>query len=196
MYWLDIDPTDIDSITGSNNWWFVGGMIKPPIPNVIVKPSYQDGLDESNLTMGMYMCITNTATSDYFAPYVLRGVEVGSVSTNYSISGTTPWEGPTFKILGRLFNTDIGGNPDEFAAWLPLRSFVLNENSFRPKGESDEFQSVIEVFDPYSTDSVGGANAGWGKFKGKSTVFFSWSIDDEDCLVSTNPLCPTNSVSK
>ena len=195
MYWLDIDPTDIDAVTGSNNWWFVGGMVKPPTP-VVIKPSYVDGDPAANLRMGAYLCLTNTATGDRFAPYVLRGAEAGSVSTNYASGLSRSWDGPTFRVIGRLFENvgDVAPTGEDemgFIEWVALRWFVFDENSFRPKGASDEFQSAIEIIDPYSTESVAFIKK-WYTRRGTSNIFFTWSIDDGGGLSATETLCPTN----
>jgi hypothetical protein len=149
--------------------------------------------------MGACLYLTNAAPSaayragESFAPYALRGVETGSVSTNYAVTGS--WKGPTFRIIGRLLEKDSSGEGDDgLIEWVPLRWFVFDENSFRPKGVSDEFQSMIEIMDPYSSESAA-FTRNWHLRRGTSIVGFTLSIDDGGGLSATETLCPTNRLS-
>lgn len=186
MYWLDIDPTEGD-------WQLRAGMINPPVP-VAVKPKYEDGDPLTNLRMGIYMCLTNTATTKSFSPYVLRGVAPGSLSTNYTSDVENTWDGPTFRILGRLYNAVVSGGDEEYFDWVALRWFVFNEDSFGAKGSSVAHQSTIDIRDPYSQNSPAYIER-WDKWKGNSNVFFKWSIDGDTTLFTPQTLCPTNWIS-
>ncbi len=183
MYWLDIDPTE-------SNWWFVAGMIKPPSP-VVVKPEYAADHDaENNVRMGVYMCLTNTASGERFAPYVLRGVAPDETSWQYAAGSFSSWTGASFKVTGILAN-DMPYN----IGWVPLRWFVFDSNSFTPAGSGEEFQSSIEILDPYSTASPGYVH-GWSEWRGRANVFYSWTIEDGRNVYNIDTLCPTNWISQ
>ena len=189
MYWLDIDPTE-------SNWWFVAGMIKPPVP-VAVKPTYEDdGLSDGNVRMGVYLCLTNTASGASFAPYILRGAGEGSLSSDYIDRTVRDWDGPTFSIMGRLYNTALSTQwGEDYFDWLGQRWFVFGPGSFNPKGSAEEFQSSIEVIDPYSSGAPGFMYR-WDEWKGKSNVYFRWSLGDEQSVWTVETLCPTNWLSE
>ena len=195
MYWLDIDPTADYNADGTNDWWLVGGMKVAPTPKIIDDPPL------TNIIMGACLYITNAAPAangggDSFAPYVLRGAKVGSVSTSYSSGSVGAWDGPTYRIIGRLFEQDSSGEDDNgLIEWVPLRWFVFNDNSFWPKGASNEFQSSIEIVDPYSSESAA-FTRNWDERRGTSNIFYTWAIDDGGGLSSTTVLCPTNWLSK
>ena len=199
MYWLDMDPTADYNGDGTNDWWLVGGMKVAPSTKIIADPPL------TNIIMGACLYITNAAPVGYgggasFAPYALRGVEAGSISTNYASGLSRSWDGPTFRIIGRLFEKvgDIEPTGDDemgFIEWIALRWFVFDENSFRPKGASDEFQSAIEIIDPYSSESAAYIKR-WYTRRGTSTIFYKWSIDDGGGLSATETLCPTNWLSE
>jgi len=180
MYWLDIDPTQ-------SNWWFVAGMIKPPTP-VVVKPDYDNDHDEqNNVAMGVYMCIENNdpGVNKRYAPYVIRGVAPDETSWAYSAGEMTSWTGASFKITGILDN-ELPNN----IGWTPLRWFVFDQGSF-----DEEYQSYIEVLDPFASDSPGNAH-GWSKWRGRANVFFRWTLEDGRSSYGVEILCPTNKVSR
>lgn len=196
MYWLDMDPTADYNGDGTNDWWLVGGMKVAPSTKIITDPPL------TNVIMGACLYITNAAPTGgaSFAPYALRGVEAGSISTNYASGLSRSWDGPTFRIIGRLFEKvgDIEPTGDDemgFIEWIALRWFVFDENSFRPKGASDEFQTMIEIVDPYSSESVAYIKK-WYTRRGTSNIFYRWSIDDGGGLSATETLCPTNWLSE
>lgn len=183
MYWLDIDPTEGD-------WKLVAGMIDPPVP-VEVKPSYAAGNPLTNLRMGVYMCLTNTESGASFAPYVLRGAQPGTLSTDFTSGVTNRWDGPTFRIIGRLYNVEVSGGDEEYFDWVALRWFVFDANSFGLKGSSVEYQSTLDIYDPYSSASPAYIER-WDRWKGNSDVYFKWSIEGENSFFSPQTLCPTN----
>lgn len=196
MYWLDMDPTADYNGDGTNDWWLVGGMKVAPSTKIITDPPL------TNVIMGACLYITNAAPTGgaSFAPYALRGVEAGSISTNYASGLSRSWDGPTFRIIGRLFEKvgDIEPTGDDemgFIEWIALRWFVFDENSFRPKGASDEFQTMIEIVDPYSSESAAHIKR-WYTRRGTSNIFYKWSIDDGGGLFATETLCPTNWLSE
>jgi len=172
MYWLDIDPTE-------SNWWFVAGMAEAP------SPVLTNGVANGNARMAVYMCLTNTESKVSFAPYVLRGVEPGSLSSDSAT--VQDWDGPAMKIEGRLLNTSYG---DDHFAWVGLRWFLFDGGSFTPAG-SDGFRSYIEILDPYSTESPGYWQ-NWYKWKGESTIGYRWNISDGTAMWGVETLMPTN----
>ena len=159
-YWLDIDPT--------TNWVFRAGIVKAPTPVTAYAavdpdkvPTY-DTVDNLRITIKMF--ITNE-TGAVYAPYVLRGFEPGSVSTNYSFASDYTWTSVTFKVTGDLQN----GLPMR-KRWVPLRRFIFAPGSF-----DSNYEAEIEVWDPFDDGSIW--TPGWSDFKGYP-VFYSWSIDD------------------
>ena len=160
MYWLDIDPT-------KSNMYFKAGFSTVPQP--------KNGATGGNEIGTIYMCISNNSPEyayEAYPPRVMRGRDVGSHSLNFVKS--SDWNGPTFNVRGILSNgkTDFAHTSPN---WVPLRWFVFNENSFYPKGHEKEFQSVIEIIDPRSSESPG-STAGWDKYL-EYPVFYSWGIN-------------------
>ena len=159
-YWLDIDPT--------TNWVFRAGIVKAPSPvaaYAAVDPDKVPAYDTvDNLRITVKMFVTNE-TGAVYAPYVLRGFEPGSVSTNYSFASDYTWTSVTFKVTGDLQN----GLPMR-KRWVPLRRFIFAPGSF-----DSNYEAEIEVWDPFDDGSIW--TPGWSDFKGYP-VFYSWSIDD------------------
>jgi len=129
--------------------------------------------------MSIFMMISNKTDTSFipYAPYTLRGVEPGSSSA----TDASDWSSETFKITGYLNNGKDDTKPEELK-WLPLRYYVFNENSFMPRGhvntltgECDEFQSHIEIEDPFKPPSPG-YYQGWWKYP-TCDVWFWWKID-------------------
>lgn len=176
MYWLDMDPT-------IGNLVLRGGMIEAPQPitrSVPVGGTASDYLEATNFKMGVKLYITNKTddvASDYYnkpawAPYVLRGLKPGEHSLDYTLTSTQSWNSVTFKVTGLLNNGLTKLNNRD--SWIPLRWFVFNPDSF-----NEDFVSVIEVEDPFGTESPG-YSAGWYDWVRENhmvPVFFSWSID-------------------
>jgi len=140
--------------------------------------------------MGVYMCLTNTASGERFAPYVLRGVAPDETSWQYAAGSFSSWTGASFKVTGILAN-DMPYN----IGWVPLRWFVFGQNSFTPAGSGEEFQSSIEILDPYSTASPGYVH-GWSEWRDRANVFYSWTIEDGRNVYNIDTLCPTNWISQ
>ena len=176
MYWLDMDPTVGDLALR-------GGMVQAPQPltrSIPVGGGESDYMESTNFKMGVKLYITNKTddvTSEHYnksawAPYVLRGLNPGESSLDYSLSSPRQWTNVTFKITGLLHNQKTSlSNRDN---WIPLRWFVFKPDSF-----NEDFVTTIEVKDPFGTESPG-YSAGWYDWvmkNGPVPVFFSWSLD-------------------
>ena len=169
MYWLDMDPT-------VGNLALVGGMSEAPGPAIV--DGYMGSVSVTNVKMGVFMMITNrndgvAEGSRWWTPYVMRGMEPGSTSWDYSADSTWNWTSATFKVTGILANGFT--SEDNTRNWIPLRWFVFHEDSFDQATKS----ARIEVRDPYGTETPG-YSAGWKDWvdeHGYTPVFFSWAID-------------------
>ena len=171
MYWLDIDPTLGDMFVRV-------GWGAAPIRKDAFDPSYAGTRTASNVVMSVYMCISNDNASTgykYWPPYVIRGMEPGSHSLDYTDRGG--WTDATFKIRGILANgkTDLRWLS---RYWVPLRWFVFNGDSFYPAGHEKECQARIEIVDPRSSESQG-YSAGWDEYDPSMPIYFSWMIDTQ-----------------
>ena len=191
MYWLDIDPTLAWTADPTKNARALrGGMSAPP--TTVVKGIDQNGGEVdygadnfamTNVRFGVRMMITNRNDGTAVAPYVLRGLEPGSTSWNY----TGNWTSATFQVTGFLANgrRDFASDDD----WLPLRWFVFTPTSF-----DENFETQIEVKDPYSQSSPGWTYGwkAWVDQYGYAPVFFKWSLRQRGSLIGTETLNPTN----
>ena len=129
------------------------------------------------------LVVTNRNDGTAVAPYMLRGLEPGSTSWNY----TGNWTSATFQVTGFLANgrRDFASDDD----WLPLRWFVFDKASF-----DENFETQIEVKDPYSQSSPGWTYGwkAWVDQYGYAPVFFKWSLRQRGSLIGTETLNPTN----
>ena len=177
-YCLDMDPTDPD-------WAFMAGTVLPPSP-VFPKswPHYDPAHDETNLTIGVMMCFTNTAAHEVRQVKTIRGLDYGTDSDSWSVDQSCNWTSQTFKVEGLLAT---GRSKD----WLPLRWFVFDRYSFAgdAAAEIPPHYTVIEVDDPFGTASPG-YSAGWYKYKDVYPVFFRWNISDKLMPIGVDILRP------
>jgi hypothetical protein len=205
MYWLDMDPT----VGGLR---LCGGMSSAPSEHIM---QYEDdiwgyminsnGTAEAvhqyletfaetfaltNVRMNVKLWITNSVTGgSAWAPYMLRGVTPGTTSLDngFSLKSWSQQTNVTFKIMGLLANGQTSFTNRR--AWVPLRWFVFTGTG---KGAAtvstsfdENFESKIELVDPYSNQSPGWAAWGsWfktkgGKGSGNSDIFYYWSLDDK-----------------
>ena len=156
MYWLDIDPT------WSNQLLKVAWMRAPARqPN-------------GNWRMSAFMMISNKTDEAFipYAPYTLRGVEPGSSSADDS-SG---WNSATFKVTGYLPNGKDATKPED-SIWLPLKYYVFDAGSFKPRGAPDEFQSHIEIDNPFQPPSPAYYQGWWRYADLTESVWFRFTID-------------------
>ena len=166
MYWLDMDPT-------------VGGLgLMPSVTRIETLPN-------DNLRLRCFAMITNRsddATSPYYgdawAPYVLRGIEPGSLSSDYRPGPGSSWTSETFKVTGILMTGHTSkANPDN---WLALRWFVFKDDSFRGADDPEApFTADVEINDPFGRESPGytGGWWDWVQEHGPTTAGYFWMID-------------------
>ncbi|MBO4448544.1 MAG: hypothetical protein J5807_03560 [Kiritimatiellae bacterium] len=183
MYWLDMDPT-------LGDMYLKAGWSAAPMRKDVAMPEYAGTPTATNDIMSMYMCISNDSAATgyaYWPPYVLRGVEPGSHSLDYSRDSGYRWTNATFKIRGVLMNgkTDLHWNSEN---WVALRWFVFNENSFYPPGHEKECQTRIEIQNPRSSESPGARAAGWDKYDYSVPLLYSWSLDTKRQPIEVEPL--------
>ncbi|MBQ8125970.1 MAG: hypothetical protein IJ173_08835 [Kiritimatiellae bacterium] len=191
MYWLDLDPTEPLATDPTRNALALKAGVSEA-PSTVVKGIDQNGGEVdygddnfamTNVRFGVKMMITNRNDGPAVAPYVLRGLEPGSTSWNY----TGNWTSATFQVTGFLANGRRAFASDD--DWLPLRWFVFDKASF-----DENFETRIEVTDPYSIYSLGW-NYGWKAWVdqyGYAPVFFKWSLRQRGSLIGTETLNPTN----
>jgi hypothetical protein len=193
MYWLNIPPAHAHPYYGGSNCWFVagsgsfarpvsGGATEQDIePHVTTNKT---GSIVSNVYLTVTMMITNTATSEAWAPYCLNGHE-------YTATGSTEWNGSpswtsvVFAVTGAL------QRPGYESSFLPLQQYVFTTNSFGTPDDSEHpFQTRIEVIDPYLPNSMGNYYH-WTDYRNVYNVFYRWIIKSPpDGRVSTIPLKP------
>lgn len=201
MYWLDMDPTL--GTLGLKSYIKEG-------PSFVVRDGYEwfDGAKTNktvnNPWIGIYTMITNRTEDvkdpDYgraWPPYVIRGLAPGETSWDYdsSVSGEWNWTSVTFKVTGFLSNGKT--NMRDFNDWVPLRYFVVNDESIPKQNEDDAFMSYIEVMDPLTPMSLAGWTDSleeWRKTHGGGTppVFFSSSLDERLIPISVETMKKEN----
>ena len=165
MYWLDIYPFQTNRLV-------VGlepiGDVPIPPENIVsnaVLPAY------TNVKVKAYMMITNIETGEAHAPYTVQGL--GNESSAYDYSELSPnWTSATYKVVGMLVGIE--------SVWRSLAYFVFDENSFVPRGQPDEFTSLIEVWDPFSslTPIYSDQDARWWPYRGNN-ILFKAKLDEE-----------------
>jgi hypothetical protein len=185
MYWLDMDPTaSLASDPAKSALALYGGMSKAPsvTPRAFVTEAITDTETETratmtNMTMAIKMWITNeNVSAAAWAPYTLRSLTPGRTSSDAD-RDLNSWTSVTFKITGLLNNgkTDFMNRKN----WGALRWFVFDDNSF-----DANYESVIEIKDPYSPSQIGWTYWGsWfrehgGRGSPTSNIFYFWSLDE------------------
>lgn len=167
MYWLDIDPTNPNMYFKAYNAAFKANY----------KTLSSTGTEVSQIVP--YMCISNDTPGsvDYWPPYVIRGMDIGSHSQGYSKESGYSWTNATFKVRAMLLNGKT--NPDNWSSktWVPLRWFVFDKDSFYPKGHERECQATIDILDPRSSLSPAWVE-GWDKYPDKP-ITMMWLINTE-----------------
>ena len=209
MYWLDICPfnteTDpkeanpFEAMDPPKSEWVLRAGFTEYAPNSIVR--HKSWGDVTNSVFKVKMFITNefdAVANPTYAPYTLQGIaNERSCDGNYSGA----WTSETFKINGFLdVNRDGGFNK----GFLPFREFIFNQYSFAPAGSvagtptvpGDErtvgkagtpgdFETVIELLDPFSSASAAGASYGWWRHPNDTPAFFSWRINHTNATPTT-----------
>ncbi|MCQ2389102.1 MAG: hypothetical protein MJ138_05265 [Kiritimatiellae bacterium] len=185
MYWLDMNPTE-------SNWWFCAGIGSQPSGDEPTPPQPVRRIECSNLVNGAWvpytnvvmkvtMFMTNVTTGASHSPYALRGLDSGSISSNYVPKSSANWTSVTFKVTGAL-QTHIGTSD---STYLPLRTFVFNEESF-----DENHSAEIEIEDPHLKTSPTYVEH-WFEYPW-ADVFYMWSIDTRNIPRQTEMLT-TNS---
>ena len=210
MYWLDICPFNtvgegienpFEQMTPPKSEWVLRAGFtdyKPPSEGIIRHKGWGD---VTNSVFKVKMFITNEfdcVNNPTHAPYTLQGIaNERSCDGNYSGA----WTSETFKINGFLdVNRDGGFN----RGFLPFREFIFNRGSFAPAGtgpgtdtvsgdENDgahagtpgDFETVIELLDPFSSASAAGASYGWRRWPNNTPAFFSWRINHTNATPTT-----------
>lgn len=195
MYNLDMDPTE-------GNWRLEAGVInvgtkaKPAESRMklAIGPTGDDGEGSAaheateNLLVTVKMTMTNTVSAASYAPYILRGRQVGETSVGHEEFATGNWNSASFKITGDLQN----GNPNR-TRWVPLRWFYFLPN-IEKANRSASFdannEAVIEVWDPFD-EARTGTTSGWSKYRG-CTILYSWTIDERTMPTQVEVLSPTS----
>ena len=185
MYWLDMDPTDfLLTDPDRSALALYGGMSKAPsetprnfVTEAVSETETVTRATMTNLTMAVKMWITNENDNAAWAPYTLRGLTPGQTSADADLN-LGNWTSVTFKITGLLFNGNTSFT--NRTNWGALRWFVFDADSF-----DENYESVIEIKDPYSTASPGWTYWGtWfrdhgGKGSPNSNIYYFWSLDEK-----------------
>ena len=104
------------------------------------------------------------------------------------------WTNATFKVKGLLGVNGLSVDSAEERNWIPLRWFVFTPTSF-----DADFTSVVEILDPFSTESPGYSARWyeWAQTHGRpSSLFFKWDVSDRsmpteaEIMKTANPCRP------
>ena len=172
MYWLDIPPVNLaaDSSLTESEWILVAGMGGSATGKSIdVEPTVRviDGQSVTSVFVSVTMMVSNdvdSVTYPPYPPYMLRGLEPGSSSTNYD-ERVSNWTSATFKVQGALQNGLVND------IWRPLRWFTLCPDSFGAPDSDHPFSRTIELPAPADT------GYDWGAFP-DATPLYRFSIDE------------------
>lgn len=184
MYWLDMCPT-------ISNQYLVAGFVKPPVP-IVRHPFGPEGIVLTNRTMSIYMAISN-GLHGVEAPYVIRGMVPGTSSLDYDERSLGAWTNANFNIKGIL--SDKLTYSQDANNWVMMRGFAFKPNSFFPKGDEREFQTDIEIADPF-VPYAGSYVPEWRDWVDKHgwtpNVYFRWDLDERMRGFSIEFLNPQN----
>ncbi len=186
MYWLDMCPTIAEQYLIAGFTGFV-----PELPR------HPAGYDEpiTNRQLSVYLAISNGMHCLKEAPYVIRGLEIGSNSHDYATNTIhwTNWTNANFNIKGILCNQLT--RRDDPSNWAALRGFVFDAHSFYPAGHEREFQCDIEIGDPF-VPYKGSYVPEWAdwvkKYHERPNYFNKWDIDEAMRGFSIEVLRPEN----
>jgi hypothetical protein len=185
MYWLDIPPVNLPPRENEpeSDWWFRGGMSRIySEPQIRLRETF-DGktLVLSNRLVGAKLYVSNAVTREAYAPQRLQGLDNARSDDPSTYSGG--WTSAVFRIEGMLDND----NSALGKGYLPFRLFTFGPQSFAPKGDENEFETVIELIDPFSTESPG-YSYGWSKYDWGTPAFFRWTISTNQMPLSVERL--------
>ena len=189
MYWLDIPPFNTEGSAFepaegmdllSSEWVFRGGFTDYAPHSVIRQKNWGK---VTNSVFKVKLMITNEWDNTAYAPQTLQGLNYEqSAAGNYSGG----WTSVAFRIYGMLDVNSEGGFNQGFK---PFREFMFYPGSFGAAGsgegtrtaggvpgEPGEFETVIELLDPFSKGSIG-YEYGWWRHPNNTPAFFKWQID-------------------
>ena len=172
MYWLDIPP-----FTESNEpeWVLRHGISSGPT----VLPSVEVGATTfTNLAISVKMFVENVKTHVTNGVARLQGLDDSRSDDplTYQV-----WNSETIKIRGALSTS---------GPYMPFRTFIVNGGSFGAPGTAHEYESYIEILDPFSIASPG-AGYGWAEHPEKrASTFWEMTIDKDTQPVTTEMLKP------
>lgn len=163
MYWIGADPTP-----STPEWklkFYFASSPKPP-EDVLFTVVDENGNDYSYtmsvVKMKLHVEYTNGTESKPIE--YLASKTYGITSANWKGEATfSNWtsNGPTFQVLGALqVKNSLIGNLDLTGRYLPIKSYVLNENSF----PAPEYERELYIPDPFGMYSITGAHLGWGEY--------------------------------
>lgn len=173
MYWFDIDPT--------TNWILKAAVSAVGGPIVIDNPPPA----VTNFRMKVHMEITNENTAVAYSPYILRGLEPGSVSEFGNV-----WTSATFKITG-----DLQGGPEGRLRWVPLRWFVFAPDITKPNRSASfdlNHEAEVDIWDPKDENNAKWT-VGWSRYP--DPIWYRWSIDDSNAPIEIETLMPDSKYS-
>ena len=181
MYWLDMDPT------ASNLVLRAGVVDISPLP----RTNEATGKSYTHLRLKLHMEMTNETTHAAWAPYVLRGLEPGVTTADY----TGSWTSETFKVTGALVK-DFA----TMSTWVPLKWYTFKPDgskanrsaSFGYTEEADgvyyPYRAKLDVWDPKDYDRAIWTKE-WSRYP-EAGLWFRWAIDDRGVPMGINPLLP------
>ena len=164
MYWLDIPPVSASS--GSWEWLLKAGMGGDSGASAVGTTVTRDldGVMITNVFVTVTMMISNRVSNVAYPPYMLRGLEPGSTSSNYN-EQVSSWTSATFKVEGALQNGIVNN------IWRPIRWFTLCPESFGAPDSANPFMRTIELPAPADT------GYDWESFP-NATPFYRFTIDE------------------
>ena len=146
MYWLDIDPFGAE-----RQWWLRGNFVQNhsggtlTITNRVHVNAAGETIIRTNRLLTAKLYISNAVDKVAYAPYRLQGLANEKSDEFYG-----SWTSVTFQVTAMLL-TDMPRNK----GFLTFRPFIFDKDSFYPAGDEHEFESTIEILDPFSKLSPG-----------------------------------------
>ena len=132
----------------------------------------------TNLYVKVKMFIENDHTHETNRITYLQGIDNARSDRPESYVGN--WKSETFKVRGTL---ELGK-----AKFQPFRTFIFDNGSFGLPGAENEYESYIEILDPFSPLSPGWSY-GWNLYpEKKSSSFWGISLDTDTQPVTTERL--------
>lgn len=146
MYWLDINPFGAE-----REWWLRGNFVQNhgggtlTITNRTYTNLAGETIVHTNRLLTAKLYISNAVDKVAHAPSRLQGLANEKSDEFYG-----SWTSVTFQVTAMLL-TDMPRNK----GFLTFRPFIFDKDSFYPAGDKHEFESTIEILDPFSKASPG-----------------------------------------